>query len=91
MCALGVGCFFDLVEIEVPFDGVFELVGEGGGDEVWSGVFVEGGFGGAEFVDWFVALEFDAEVISSIEGEAGFDGGDSDILVVDPDAGAGGG
>jgi len=90
-CAFGVGGFFDLGEVEVPFDQGFELDGDGGGDEVWAGVFVEGGLGLAEFVDCVVAIEFDADIVAAIEGEPGFEGGGADLLVVDPDAGAGGG
>ena len=56
--AFWVGGFFDLGEVEVPFDQRFEFEGEGGGDEVWAGVFVERGFGLAEFVDRVVAFEF---------------------------------
>ena len=85
-CALGVCCFFDLGEVEVPFDEGFEVEWEGGGDEVWSWVFVEGGFGLAEFVDGFVACEFYADIVPAVEGEAGVDGGDADLLIVDPDA-----
>lgn len=50
-CAFWICSFFDLGEFEVPLDYRFEGVGEGGGDEVRSWVFVEGCFGGAEFID----------------------------------------
>jgi len=75
----------------VPFDEGFEVNGEGGGDEVWAGVFVEWGFGLAEFVDGVVAIEFDSHIVAAVEGESCFEGGDADLLVVDPDAGTGGG
>ena len=70
----------------MPFDEGFEVVGEGGGDEVWAGVFVEGGFGFAEFIDGFVAIEFYSHIVAAIEGESGFDGCGADVLVVDPDS-----
>jgi len=73
----------------VPFDEGFEVDGEGGGYQVWAGVFVEGGFGLAEFVDGFVAYEFYSHIVAAVEGEPGFDGCGADLLVVDPDAGAG--
>ena len=85
-CAVGVCCFFDLGELEVPFNQWFELEWEGGGDEVWSGVFVEWCFGGAGFADGVVSWEFESDIVVAVEGEPGFYGCCSDLLVVDPDA-----
>lgn len=86
---LGVGGFGDWGEVEVPLGGVFE-VGRGcGGGEVDDGVFVEGCLGLAEFVDVFVAGLDELDVVAAVEGEACFDRGDADFLVVEDDACAG--
>lgn len=91
MGLVGVGGFGDLLEVEVPLDGVVEVGGQGGGDEVDAGVFVEGGLGLAEFVDGLVAGQEDLDIVAAVESEAGLGGGLADVLVVDDDAGAGGG
>lgn len=70
----------------MPFDYRFEVVWQGGGDEVWAGVFVEGGFGLSEFIDGVVAGEFDADIVVAVEGESCFYGSGADLLIVDPDA-----
>ena len=85
----GVGGLGDRGEVEVPLYGVVEVRGDGGGGEVDHGVFVEGGLGVLEFVDVLVAGFDELDVVAAVEGEACFDGGGADVLVVEEDAGAG--
>lgn len=85
----GVEGFGDGGEVEVPLDGVVDVCGGGGGREIDHGVFVEGGFGLFELVEVFEAGLDELDVVAAVEGEACFDGGSSDLLVVEEDACAG--
>lgn len=75
----------------MPLDGVVDVGGGSGRGEVDHGVFVEGGFGLFELVEVFVPGFDELDVVAAVEGESGFDGGGSDVLVVEEDACAGGG